>query len=186
MVNPAYSSWPVRSIGIALCVLIIYIHVADQGGLTELAEPVYKGVLYWALEIGSAGAALLLGVRSWAVTGWFYCLEVSACPFIGYCISRTIGLPDDTDDIGNWLEPLGVLSLVVEASLFCLALGCLVAENRAFVASLPRVASLMPPGKHRKHRISLERPLPTITLPRQRPPSDAECVRGAQRSGTRG
>jgi hypothetical protein len=189
MVKPAYSAWPVRSIGITLCALIIYIHVTDQGGLTELAEPVYKGVLYWALEIGSAGAALLLGVRSWAVTGWAFCLEVSACPFLGYIISRTTGLPAYTEDIGNWLEPLGVLSLIVEGSLFCLALGCLVAEHRAFTASLPRVASLMLPGRHRKHMINLERPFPTITLPHQRPPSDAERaehVRETQRGGTPG
>ena len=34
---------------------------------------------------------------------------------IGFTINRTIGIPGATGDIGNWLEPLGLLSLAVEA-----------------------------------------------------------------------
>ena len=35
--------------------------------------------------------------------------------FAGYVINRTVGMPGATDDIGNWMEPLGVLALVCEA-----------------------------------------------------------------------
>ena len=35
---------------------------------------------------------------------------------LGYVISRTIGLPQIGDDIGNWLEPLGVVAVIAEAT----------------------------------------------------------------------
>ncbi|MBV9058242.1 MAG: hypothetical protein JO296_14600 [Pseudonocardiales bacterium] len=41
-------------------------------------------------------------------------LGVAAGPILGYVLSRGPGAPGYTDDIGNWAEPLGVLSLIVE------------------------------------------------------------------------
>ena len=35
----------------------------------------------------------------------------------GYVINRTVGMPGSMGDIGNWFEPLGLLSLGVEAFL---------------------------------------------------------------------
>jgi hypothetical protein len=32
----------------------------------------------------------------------------------GFVINRTVGMPGAMDDIGNWFEPLGLLSLFVE------------------------------------------------------------------------
>jgi hypothetical protein len=52
---------------------------------------------------------------------WFVAAGVAAAPFLGYVLSRGPGLPDYTDDKGNWMEPLGVISLLVEAVLFALA-----------------------------------------------------------------
>ena len=42
---------------------------------------------------------------------------------LGYVLTRGPGLPDATDDRGNWGEPLGVASLVVEAILILLVAG---------------------------------------------------------------
>lgn len=36
---------------------------------------------------------------------------------VGYVINRTVGMPGSMGDIGNWFEPLGLLSLGVEAFL---------------------------------------------------------------------
>jgi hypothetical protein len=36
---------------------------------------------------------------------------------VAFVINRSLGMPQATDDIGNWLEPLGFLSLVIEANL---------------------------------------------------------------------
>jgi hypothetical protein len=43
-------------------------------------------------------------------------------------------LPNYTDDVGNWTEPLGVVSLVVEGVLFILAAATLLAGRRRAVA----------------------------------------------------
>ncbi|NBU37196.1 MAG: hypothetical protein EBS32_03000 [Actinobacteria bacterium] len=34
---------------------------------------------------------------------------------IGFVVNRTVGMPNATEDIGNWGEPLGLASLFVEA-----------------------------------------------------------------------
>ena len=40
---------------------------------------------------------------------------LSAAVIVGFTINRTVGMPAATGDIGNWLEPLGLPSLVGEA-----------------------------------------------------------------------
>ena len=55
---------------------------------------------------------------------WLVAAAVGAGPVLGYVLTRGPGLPDATDDRGNWGEPLGVASLVVEAILILLALAC--------------------------------------------------------------
>jgi hypothetical protein len=42
-------------------------------------------------------------------------------PVLGYVLSRSPGLPDYTEDIGSWTEPLGVTSLLLEGILLILA-----------------------------------------------------------------
>jgi hypothetical protein len=37
--------------------------------------------------------------------------------FLGFLINRTIGMPNAMDDIGNWAEPLGMISLLIEAAV---------------------------------------------------------------------
>ena len=47
-------------------------------------------------------------------------------------ISRTSGLPGDhDDDVGNWLEPLGLASLLIEGIVVLLAVGRFAARRRA-------------------------------------------------------
>jgi hypothetical protein len=56
---------------------------------------------------------------------------VAAGPLLGYVLSRGPGLPGYDDDRGNWAEPLGVASLVVEATLLALSVIAVVAIRRA-------------------------------------------------------
>lgn len=130
--------------GALLCAFVVAIHVADQGGLTAMADPPYKGYLFYALEIGGATAALLLITRRLATAGWVLGLGVSIGPASGYVLSRSVGLPGYADDIGNWMEPLGVASLVVEGSLFVCALIALIADHRVFAAELRALARHAP------------------------------------------
>ncbi len=73
-------------------------------------------------------AALLLD--RFARLGWFLSLGVAAGPILGYVLSRGPGLPDYTDGIGNWAEPLGVISLVVEGIVLILAATSLLTSRR--------------------------------------------------------
>ena len=68
----------------------------------------------------SVVAAVLL-LTSQARVGWLFTLGVAGGPILAYVLSRGPGLPDYTDDIGNWTEPLGVISLAVESVLLILA-----------------------------------------------------------------
>ena len=57
--------------------------------------------------------------------GWVLGLGASAFPFAGYILSRTVGIPGDSGDIGNWGYTLGTVSLFVEASFVVIAAACL-------------------------------------------------------------
>lgn len=39
---------------------------------------------------------------------------LSISVLVGYIINRSIGMPGAKEDIGNWFEPLGFLSIVIE------------------------------------------------------------------------
>ena len=118
--HAAGSSLVARLVGVVACLAVAAIHVIDQGGLPGTKGPEYVQISYYALEVaGVVAAALLLTSR--ARVGWWLSLGVAAGPIVGYVLSRGPGMPDYTDDIGNWAEPLGVASLVVEGVLLILA-----------------------------------------------------------------
>jgi hypothetical protein len=39
---------------------------------------------------------------------------LSSAVLLGFIVNRTVGMPGAMDDIGNWFEPLGLLSLAIE------------------------------------------------------------------------
>jgi hypothetical protein len=101
---------------------IALIHVIDLPGKFE--EGAYLGVGFIGLII----AAVLLAERLIRRGGrgvWTFAALLSGAIIAGYVISRTVGLPGAADDIGNWLEPLGVASLFVEGVIVLLSLSAL-------------------------------------------------------------
>jgi xanthine/uracil permease len=107
-------------VGVVGCLAVAAIHLIDQGGLPGTKEPGYVQIMYYVVEVAAVViAALLLTNR--ARVGWFLSLGVAAGPIVGFVLSRGPGMPDYTDDIGNWTEPIGVISLVVEGILLILA-----------------------------------------------------------------
>jgi hypothetical protein len=98
----------VASIGL---VAVALIHVLDLPGKVE--ETPYLAVAY----LGLIGVALLTAealVRRDTVLGWLATLAIMVSTVAGFVLTRTVGLPGAMDDIGNWLEPLGLASLFVE------------------------------------------------------------------------
>ena len=123
------TAWAPRLIGAGLCLAVVAIHVVDQGGVPGAKDPFYVGVCYHLLEIAGLLAAGLLLCRLDRV-GWPLAAGVALGPLLGYVLSRGPGLPEYTDDVGNWAEPLGVLSLVVEAALLALSVAMVSRRGR--------------------------------------------------------
>jgi hypothetical protein len=121
----------VNAVGALLAVAVSVIHVSDQGGLTVLKDPAYLGYGYWMLELAGVICAVLLFTRAPSIS-WVLALGIAVGPLIGITISRSIGLPDATDDIGNWFEPLGLLAIAVELALVVLSVSVL-ARTRAAI-----------------------------------------------------
>ena len=118
-------SAPTKGLGLAALAVIIYVHLADLGG--KLSEVPYLGYAYIALVIGSLLAAVLIlrnNRQGWTLGG---ALALGA--IIAYALTRTTGLPSAMDDIGNWLEPLGVVALISEAVMVALS-GYVLGRNR--------------------------------------------------------
>jgi hypothetical protein len=87
----------------------------------HLEEAPYMGVLFVLLTAACAvlaAAALLRGGR--AVHLW----TVLTCGLavVGYAATRLVAFPMLADDVGNWLEPLGVVSIVSESIAVAAAL----------------------------------------------------------------
>jgi hypothetical protein len=126
----------VAAVGALLALAVATVHVADQGGIAVLNSPNWIGWGYRAIEMGGVLTALALLVPRprWlgpAWLGWAAGALLGAGPFIAYVASRTVGVPGDPGDVGNWDYWVGTLSLFVEAALFVLSVSMLRADRSA-------------------------------------------------------
>ncbi|GAA2332762.1 hypothetical protein [Streptomyces cuspidosporus] len=121
--RPLGCARPARLVGALLCLAVAVVHVVDQGGFPGSKAPRYVAFLFYALEAAGVLAAVLVLARA-VRPGWFLAMGVAAGPIAGYVLSRGPGLPDYSSDIGNWTEPLGLLSLAVEGLLLVLSVSC--------------------------------------------------------------
>src|ERR1700684_1143587 len=106
----------VRLVGALLALAVAAVHVTDQGGLTALNSPHWIGWSYRLIEVGGVLTALTLLMtgptrlgRPWF--GWAAGVLLGAGPFLAYVTSRTVGLPGDSGDIGNWGYWVGIVVL---------------------------------------------------------------------------
>lgn len=119
-----------QAFGVAGCLAVAAIHMIDQGGVPGHKEPEYVQVLYYVLEAAGVVVAALLLTR-YAKSGWFLSLGVAAGPILGYVLSRGPGLPNYEDDVGNWTEPIGIISLIAEGILLIVAATVLAIARRS-------------------------------------------------------
>jgi apolipoprotein N-acyltransferase len=100
---------------------IAWVHILDLSGKME--ETPYLGFAYIGLIAGCAAAVVLLARRD--RRGFLLAGGLAAATFLGYCLSRTTGLPAATTDVGNWAESLGIWSLVLEGAVVALSVAAL-------------------------------------------------------------
>jgi hypothetical protein len=91
---------------------IALIHLLDLPG--KLHETPYLGAAYMVLIVATLAAAGALLHRDDRLA-WAGGAGLALLTMVGYAVNRTVGMPSATEDIGNWLEPLGLASLFVEA-----------------------------------------------------------------------
>jgi hypothetical protein len=115
----------VAAVGLAGVALI---HLLDLPG--KFQETPYMGWLYICLIVGSVVTAAAL-VRSNDSRAWTACALLPLGALVGFTLTRTVGLPQAMDDIGNWAEPLGLASLFVEGTLVALACAMLTSLTSA-------------------------------------------------------
>lgn len=108
----------VAAIGIALLLAIGLIHFATARD--SFGDAAYKGILFVANGLGSLVAAVGIarGARSW---GWGLGLLIAVSAFVGYALSRTVGLPMLPPEPDKWFEPLGIASFAAEGAFSLLA-----------------------------------------------------------------
>lgn len=94
---------------------LIVIHAID--GVDKWSEANYIFWMYMGAIAASVacGAVLMLAQsRETVRRALLAAAGIAGSVFLGYVISRTTGMPNATDDIGNWTEPLGLASIVSE------------------------------------------------------------------------
>jgi uncharacterized membrane protein YfcA len=124
--------------GISLIVVVGLIHLINSP--EDLQEGSYTGLLYLANFFGALAAAV--GIYRGKRWGWTLGLLVAGGAFAGYVISRTVGLPGLPVE-AEWLEPLGVLSLLVEGLFVGVFLAILARpkEETSVIESSPSASS---------------------------------------------
>src|SRR5258705_8475328 len=90
----------VAAVGLAGIALI---HLLASLG--KFQETPYMGWMYVGLMLACVAVAAAL-VRANAQEAWLASIALPASAIVGFTLTRTVGLPQAHDDIGNWSEPL--------------------------------------------------------------------------------
>jgi hypothetical protein len=140
----------IRLIGALLALAISTAHIADQGGLTAFTSPNWLGWAFRLIEVGGVLTALALTWPRSAKLGWAAGVLLGAAPFVGYIASRTVGVPGDLVDVGNWGDWLGTVALIVEAGIVTISLGML----RIGVRQTPVIWPMAPAADRKGRRLA--------------------------------
>jgi hypothetical protein len=133
----------IRVVGAMLALAVAAVHIADQGGVTALTSPSWIGWGYRTIEVGGVLTALVLllprparltALTAW--TGWTAGVLLGVGPFVAYILSRSVGVPGDSGDVGNWGYWVGTVSLFTEAALMVLSVSMLLALRQSARNSL--------------------------------------------------
>ena len=127
-------SLAMRLAGVAALGGIVWVHALDLSG--KLEEVPYLGVGYILLIIGAVACAMALLVPNPRLNraGWAFGGMLALGTMIGFTLTRTTGLPQATDDKGNWGEALGVWSLICEGVFVMLSVVALRSQRQVRAA----------------------------------------------------
>jgi hypothetical protein len=92
----------------------------------HLREAPYAGALFIALTVAALATAILLSVTDHELV-WRAAAAISLGAIVAYFVSRSVGLPSMSDDIGDWANPLGLTAVACEA----LTLTCWIGRSQS-------------------------------------------------------
>ena len=95
-------------------------HLADLPH--KLEEAPYLAVLFCALIGASLLLAACLIAGRFVPLAWRAAVVLCVLAIAGYVLSRSVGLPQIEDHVGDWLDPWGVVAVTSEAVLIGLGL----------------------------------------------------------------
>ena len=110
--DPHHSS-PSRWLAVVALAITAGIHISLAPD--HLREAPYAGVLFIALSAAAFMFAVLVATSDSQLV-WRGAAALSAAALLAYVVSRSIGLPSLDDDVGDWLNPLGVAAAVSETA----------------------------------------------------------------------
>jgi hypothetical protein len=79
----------------------------------HLREAPYAGALFIALSVAALAAAIMLSATDHELV-WVGAGALSVGALVAYFLSRSVGLPSMSDDIGDWTNPLGLAAVACE------------------------------------------------------------------------
>jgi hypothetical protein len=113
---------PLRWLLAATTVIVAAAHVPVIA--PHLDEAPYMGALFIVLTVGCATIGLAALIRD---TAGLYMVATVTCGLavVGYAATRLLAFPMLADDVGNWLEPLGIVSVIGELTVIATAMTAL-------------------------------------------------------------
>jgi len=118
---------PARLLLVAAALVAAAAHVPVIG--PHLEEAPYMGVLFILL---TTACVLLAGVSLTSAhpAGPTLAGLVCGAAIVGYAATRLVAFPQLADDVGNWLEPLGIVSIVSESIVVAISIVALRRSTR--------------------------------------------------------
>lgn len=87
---------------------------------SHLREAPYAGVAFLALAAGALLVAIWL-IAAGDRLAWWATAGLAASALVAYAVSRSVGLPSMSDDIGDWFNSLGVAAGCAEVAAVLIA-----------------------------------------------------------------
>jgi hypothetical protein len=135
--SPATSLWRWPAAAALSATAAIHMTLVPE----HLREAPYAGALFIALSAAALATAIVLSATDHELV-WLAAVAISLGAVIAYFLSRSVGLPSLSDDIGDWTNPLGVAAVACET----LTLVCSIARS-SVPRRVPRPVSAVSPTK---------------------------------------
>jgi hypothetical protein len=101
---------------------------------SHLREAPYAGALFIALSASAVVVAILL-LAAGDRLAWITAAGLATAAVVAYVVSRSVGLPSMADDVGDWINPLGVAALACEIAVVGSAAAVLVSAQPRRISS---------------------------------------------------